>query len=122
MSVLLSGSGVLEAVQPALTTLEKSVIGAVLIVALGLMVTAVVAMIRIQNARVADQKEASIRLESTHTKMVDAFGNFKITIETLSRAEDTTQQGLQALSREVTALSGKVDLMIAMRGQRGSGG
>ena len=120
MPIFLNGSAAeaaVEAVRPALSVLEKSVIGAVLIVALALMVASIIALIRVQNARVADQKEASERLESSRDKMVEAFGKFKGTLEALERSEDTSQKALQALSRDVSSMSGKVDLLIALRGQ-----
>jgi type II secretory pathway component PulL len=116
MPVLLDGvaGSVVSTVQPALSLLEKSVIGAVLVVCIGLMIAAIASLIRVQDARVADQKEAGRTLTMTHDKMVDAFGKFKGTLETLSKSEDTTQQGLLQLSKDVTALTGKVDLMIIM--------
>ena len=119
--MLLDGAtgALVGAVQPALSLLEKTVIGAVLMVALALMVAAIIALIKVQNARVDDQKEASKRLESTHSKMVDAFGAFKGTLESLERSEDTTQKALQELGRDISSLVGKVDLLIALRGQRG---
>lgn len=120
MPVLLDGA--LETLQPALSILEKSVIGSVLVVALALCVAAIVVLIKVQNARVSDQKEASERLEKTHNKMVEAFGRFKGTLESLERSEETSQQGLQNLSRDVSGLAGKVDLMIAMGGQQRGGG
>jgi len=125
MPVLLDGGAAglaLQTVQPALTLLEKSVIGSVLVLALAGAIAAVVLALRVQNARVADQKEASERLEKTHSKMVEAFGKFKGTLDSLQKSEETSQQGLTALSREVSGLSGKVDLMIAMSGQRRGGG
>lgn len=124
MPVLLDGGAAglaLQTVQPALSVLEKSVIGSVLVIALAGAVAAVVLALRVQNARVADQKEASERLEKTHSKMVEAFGKFKGTLETLSKSEDTTQQGLQQLSRDINGLSGKVDLMMLMGKQQGGG-
>lgn len=125
MPVLLDGgaAGVaLQTVQPALSVLEKSVIGSVLVIALAGAVAAIILALRVQNARVADQKEASERLEKTHSKMVEAFGKFKGTLDGLQKSGETSQQGLVALSREITGLSGKVDLMIAMSGQRRGGG
>lgn len=124
MPVLLDGGAAglaLQTVQPALSVLEKSVIGSVLVIALAGAVAAVVLALRVQNARVADQKEASDRLEKTHSKMVEAFGKFKGTLETLSKSEDTTQQGLHQLSRDINGLSGKVDLMMLMSKQQGGG-
>ena len=122
MPVLLDGGAAgiaLQAVQPALSVLEKSVIGSVLVIALAGAVASVILALRVQNARVSDQKEASERLEKTHSKMVEAFGKFKGTLETLTKSEDTTQQGLLQLSRDVNGLSGKVDLMMLMGKQQG---
>lgn len=122
MPLLLDGAAAAaKLVQPALSVLEKSVIGSVLLVSLALCVAAIIALIRVQNARVSDQKEASIRLENTHSKMVEAFGKFKGTLESLERSDEASQYALQALGREVANLAGKIDLMIAM-GQHRSGG
>jgi hypothetical protein len=102
--------------------LEKSVIGSVLLLALAAAVASITLALRVQNARVADQKEASERLEKTHTKMVEAFGKFKGTLESLEKSEATSQQVLTSLGREVSGLSGRVDLMIAINGQQRGGG
>lgn len=122
MPVLLDGaaSAAVEVVQPALSLLEKTVIGSVLVISLGLMVASIYALIRVQNARVEDQKEASKRLETTHSKMVDAFAQFRRTLESLERSDDASQKALQALNRDINALTGKIDLMIAMD-RRGGG-
>lgn len=121
MPVLLDGaaSTAIKAVQPALSLLEKTVIGSVLVIALGLTVASIWALIRVQNARVEDQKEASKRLESTHSKMVDAFAQFRRTLESLERSDDASQKALQALNRDINSLTGKVDLMIAIERRGG---
>lgn len=123
MPMLLDGSSgdALQLVQPALTLLEKSVIGSVLVLALTGAVAAVILALRVQNARVDDQKEASERLEKTHSKMVEAFGQFKGTLESLEKSEEASQQGIIALGTVVSGLAGKVDLMIALGGQRRGG-
>lgn len=119
MSVLLdAASAAVETVQPALSILEKTVIGSVLVISLGLTVASIYALIRVQNARVEDQKDASRRLETTHTKMVDAFSQFRQTLESLERSDDASQKALQLLNRDISQVTSKIDLMIAMRGGR----
>jgi predicted lipoprotein len=102
-------SEAVQVAEPALSTLAQTVLGSVLILALLLAVLAVYTLIKIQNARVDDQKEMSGRLEASHAKMLEAFSKFKITIEGLERTEATGQQVLQAVRDQLVALATRID-------------
>lgn len=122
MPVLLDGGAVgkaVELVQPALTTLDKTVIGALLVISWVISCAAIYVLVKVQNSRVSDQKEASTKLSETHDKMVEGFGKFKGTIEELKNAEQTSQQVLGGLKDQVLVLGNKVDMLIMHRGQGG---
>lgn len=91
-----------EAVKPALSLLESTVLGAVLILVLAVAITAVVMLIRVQNARVADQKSMNDKSEALTNKMITAFTDMKGaleglkgTLESLKAAEQETQSVLR---------------------------
>ena len=121
MPVLLDGGAVQAAkvLEPALSTLDKTVIGALLVVSWVIAIAAIVVLVRTQNSRVSDQKEASAKLSTTHDKMVEGFGKFKGTVEELKNAEQTSQQVLSGLKDQVLVLGNKIDMLIMHRGQRG---
>ena len=99
---------VARVIEPALGTVAQTVLGSVLIISLTLAVVVVCVLIRIQNARVADQKEMSSRLEASHTKMVEAFGKFQSTLDGLERTESTGQQVLQAMRDQLVVLTTEI--------------
>lgn len=106
-----------EVVKPALSLLESTVLGAVLIIVLGVAITAVVMLIRVQNARVADQKAMNEKSEALTNKMITAFTDMKgaleglkSTLESLKAAEQETQKALRDQQQSF-------NLTLLMRGQ-----
>jgi len=116
MSVFLQAAPVVKVIEPALTTLDKTVIGALLVVSWVIACAAIYVLVKVQNARVSDQKEASAKLSTTHDKMVEGFGKFKGTVEQLEKAEQTNQQVLSGLKDQVLVLGNKIDMLIMHRG------
>jgi predicted lipoprotein len=98
-----------QAAEPALDVLAQTVLGSVLVVVLIVAVAAIYTLIKVQNARVEDQKEMSERLERTNAKMVDAFSGFQTALTGLEKAEDTSQQAIQFLRDQVVGLSTRID-------------
>lgn len=76
------------AVEPAISTLSQTVIGSLLVLSWGITIASVYLLVKVQNSRVADQKEMSARLENTHAKMITAFEGFRGTLETLAKSVD----------------------------------
>lgn len=100
---------------PALSTLTQTIIGSLLVLSWLITIAAVYALIKVQNHRVQDQKDMSVRLETVHSNMVGAFESFKGTLDTLAKAEETSQQASQAFRDQLTYLASKVDMLL-MRG------
>jgi hypothetical protein len=106
-------------VQPALSTLEKSVIGAVLIVALGVAVLAVWKLLKVQeeitkvqNLRVDDQKDMSKRMEAITERLITTFSKMENALTNLTQAEKDGQVLLQAMKNSQDTL-----ILEAVRGQ-----
>ena len=89
--------------------LAQTVLGALLILAVIMAIGAIYALIRVQNARVADQKEMSDKLEKTNFKMIDAFTKFQSTLNNLEEAEKEGVKAQYALRDEVTKMGTKMD-------------
>jgi uncharacterized protein HemX len=96
MRPLLAQVAVPDAVKPALTTVESTILGALLIVAVITAVGAIILLVRVQNARVLDQKALSDKSEGLMSRMITAFTDMKSTIESLK----TTLEGLKGAEQE----------------------
>ncbi len=113
------GSDPVKVVQPALSTLEKTVLGAVLIVSLGIAILAVLKLLKVQekisevqNLRVEDQKQMSERMEGLMEKMITTFSKMENALTNLTQAEKDGQQLLQAMKN-----SQETVILEAVRGQ-----
>lgn len=94
----------LEAVQPALSTLDKTVIGALLVLSWTLASIAVWKLLKVQDKisdvqeqRVADQKAMSARMESLTEKLITTFSKMENALTNLTQAEKDGQALLQAM-------------------------
>lgn len=90
---------VAKAVDPALGTLEKSVIGALLVVSWGITLVLIWQLIKVQNARVEDQKVSSAKNEKLVDKMTTAFSEMRNALEGLKHAEESGQQIIQSMKQ-----------------------
>lgn len=88
-----------EAVGPALSTLEKSVIGALLVVSWGIAIVAIWQLIKVQNARVEDQKASNAKTEKLIDKMTTALSEMKGALDGLKRAEESGQLIIQSMKQ-----------------------
>jgi hypothetical protein len=99
---------VAQAAEPAFSTLAQTALGALLIIAVLAAVTAIYVLIRVQNARVQDQKEMSDKLEASHAKMVEAFTGFRSTLTSLEKTEESSQNVMGAMRDQLMNLAAEV--------------
>lgn len=111
-----------EVVKPALSLLESTVLGAVLIIVLGVAITAVVMLIRVQNARVADQKALSDKSEALINKMITAFTDMKSAMEALKSTLDGLKAAEQETQKVLNSQQRAFELTLLMKGQDPSRG
>jgi hypothetical protein len=105
-----------DVVTPALTTLDKTAIGAVLVVAVTVAVVAVWQLIRVQNARVEDQKAMSTSSAQLTEKLLEAFGKFSGALDRLKEAETGSQRVTSDLKAAVTAMTNQLNLLLVSFG------
>ena len=98
------------AVAPVLSTLAQTVLGALVVLAMLMAVTAIYMLVRVQNARVADQKEMSDKLEKNYSRSVDAFTRFQNTLENLEKGEAEGTRATYAMRDQVNRLADKIEL------------
>ena len=104
-----------ELVQPALSILDKTVIGSVLVVSWVITVAAIVLLVRVQNARVMDQKTLSEKSEKLMDKMVTAFADMRGALESLKEAETSGQRATEALKSSIDSMKQQFDLLLMTR-------
>lgn len=119
MHLLLSqAKDLTEAVQPSLTLLDKTVLGSLLVISWALTIALVVQLIRVQNARVADQKTLSDKSERLMAKMLTAFSEMKGALESLKEAEQSGQQATNALKNAIDSMQRAFDIFLITQGRR----
>ena len=109
-----------EAAGDALAVIIKdSVLGALLVIAVGLCVWAVLRLNSVQNKRVADQKQMNDRMEKSQEKMAgliekmtEAFAGHKAALEKLADTERSQTDTMVKLCGEMRGLQGTVDSVI----------
>ena len=113
------GTNPVRLIQPALSTLEKSVIGAVLIVSLGVAVLAIWKLLKVQDKitevqdqRVEDQKQMSKRVEAITERLITTFSKMENALTNLTQAEKDGQALMQAMKE-----SQETVILEAVRGQ-----
>jgi hypothetical protein len=107
-----------KVVEPSLSTLDKTVIGSLLILSWVLTIALVVQLIRVQNARVADQQMLSDKSEKLMDKMLTAFTEMKAALESLKEAEKSSQQASEALRNVIDGLRRSFDMFLIAQGYR----
>lgn len=105
-----------KAVEPALSLLDKTVLGSLLILSWALTIALVVQLIRVQNARVADQKVLSDKSERLMNKMVAAFSDMRVALESLKESESSSQRATEALRKAIESMHRTLELLLI--GQR----
>lgn len=93
-------------VQPALSTLDKSIIGALLIVSWAIAILAIWKLLKqqdkvsaVHDLRVDDQKAMSVRMEALMEKMITTFSKMENALTNLTQAEKDGQALLQAMKQ-----------------------
>lgn len=113
---------VIKAVEPALGTLAQTILGSICLVAIAVAVVAVWQLIRVQNARAADQKklrddykDLMDRNEKLVDKMATAFIDMKSALASLTEAEKTGQSALMSMKTTIDNVNSRMDLLILAR-------
>lgn len=115
-----STASVQDAAGSAVYSIVKdSVFGALLIVAVVLLIWLVRRVLAIQDLRVQDQKDMSARLEKSQEKqgaliekMTEAFGAFKNTVEKLNQTQEMSRGATNDLVAAVRSLQSTVDSVL----------
>jgi len=92
--------------------LSQSILGALLLLSWLISTAAIWQLIRVQNARVQDQKDMSDRLERINNKLATAFEKFQGAVLALERAEETGQQAVVLLKDAVLTAVSKIDILL----------
>lgn len=101
-----------KALEPAVSVVTQTVIGSLLIISWALAIAAIVQLIRVQNARVNDQKSMNEKSESLMDKMITAFSEMKIALEGLKKAEEEGQRVTEAVHGAITNMSSRMDMLV----------
>ena len=112
----------------AAAIVKDSVFGALLLGAVMLLVWLVRRVLAVQDARVADQKQMSERLEKAQDrqgqlieKMTEAFSAFKGSVDSLIQAQESGRNAITELNTSVQQLRTTMDSVIRDAVRRGSG-
>lgn len=100
MQPALVADAVNQAIEPALTTLAQSVLGAITLVAVGVAIWAVKKLSSVQDARAKDAQHSADKAEDLVLKMVTVQGESQRTLDAFVQAERQAEQ----VSREQTVL------------------
>lgn len=98
--------------------LEKTVIGSLLLLSWALAVLAIVQLIRVQNARVADQKAMNDKSEKLMDKMITAFEEMRGALQGLKEAEEKGHRVTEAVQASMSSMSSRMDLLVLSVGGR----
>jgi hypothetical protein len=107
-----------KTLQPAMGTLEKTIIGSLLLLSWALAVLAIVQLIKVQNARVADQKAMNDKSEKLMDKMITAFEEMKGALQGLKEAEEKGHKVMETTQASMNTLSSRMDMLVFSVGGR----
>jgi hypothetical protein len=97
-----------KVVEPAISTLAQTIIGALLVISWGITILALWQLIKVQNSRVEDAKASNDKIAALADKMTLAFTGVQVSVENLRRSEESSQQ-------VVSSMKTTLDLLMAMR-------
>lgn len=101
-----------KAVEPAISTVTQTIIGSLLIISWALAILAIVQLIRVQNARVSDQKEMSKRSEALMDKLITTFEEMKGALQGLKEAEEKGHKVTEAVQASINQMSSRMDMLV----------
>jgi hypothetical protein len=101
-----------KAVQPALSMVTQTIIGSLLIISWALAILAIVQLIRVQNARVSDQKEMSKRSEALMDKLITTFEEMKGALQGLKEAEEKGHKVTEKVHQSMEHMSSRMDMLV----------
>jgi hypothetical protein len=118
-SAALQGKEAAEASgQAALTLVEAGILGALLVLSVGLNIWLVKTVIAVQNERIKDKDSDSRRIEKLNEKLITVFGEMKNSLDNLTAAEMSGQGILQSVKQ---ALDGVILAAVQGRSNLGRG-
>lgn len=85
----------------ALTLVEAGILGALLVLSVGLNIWLVRTVINVQNQRITDKDTDSRRIEKLNEKLITVFGEMKNSLDNLTAAETTGQGILQSVKQSL---------------------
>lgn len=100
-----------KVVEPSLGLLEKTVIGSLLILSWAIALLAIIQLIRVQNARVADQKAMNETAIQLTDKMITAFTEMKSAIQELKAAEVDGQEVMRTVQASMGGMCNRLDFL-----------
>lgn len=113
-----------SAVQPALSTLDKTVIGALLVVSWAIVAVLLSKLLKqqdkvseVQNLRVQDLNRMNERMEAITERLITTFAKMESALTNMTQAEKDGQMLLQAMKN-----SQETVILEAVRGRHQSGG
>jgi hypothetical protein len=101
------GEKAIEAAGPAISTLAQNLIGAGFVVVLLASCLMVWQLIRIQNARVQDQKDIADRVEKLTQQSFQALSNVKEALNGLEREQQVCNQTVMQVSTKLDMLASR---------------
>lgn len=101
-----------KVVEPAIGTVTQTIIGSLLIISWALAILAIVQLIRVQNARVTDQKAMNKASQDLSKQMVTAFEEMKQALVGLKEAEEKGQKVTEAVQQAMVNMSSRFDMLV----------
>lgn len=105
MFPLLSAAQAAEAtetgVRAGLSVIESGVLGALLVLSVGLNVWVIATLIKLQNSRIDDKTSDSKRIESLNEKLITAFSGMKNSLDNVNETSKAAASGLQAVKNSI---------------------
>lgn len=111
LALIGEGANPVEVAQPALSTLDKSVIGALLVVSWLITGTLIWQLIKCQNARTQDQKDMREVSDKTTVIIITAVSDMKGSLDKLTTSDEHSRGILSAMKQTL-------DLLLLLSGGR----
>lgn len=119
--LLRAEEGIGKAVEPVLSTLAQTLLGAICLLAVFIAAAAVWKLSRVQDKRAEDATASSKRVEDVTEKMTKAFGEMTKTVDALVRAVENGQRLQQEQMNLLQQMKNSLDTTIrdvALAGSR----
>lgn len=105
LSVALQGKEAAEAgANAGLSIVESGILGALLVLSVGLNIWLMKTVIDVQNLRIKDKDTDSKRIEKLNEKLITVFGEMKNSLDNLTAAEISGQGILQSVKQSLDTI------------------